>query len=99
MEITETKTEKAIVLKVEGRIDTNTSRELQEAVLKAFQKSGEVTLDLKEVPYISSAGLRVLLIGEKTAVNKKGKMRLVNIQPSVLEVVHMTGFDKILSIG
>ena len=65
MEITESRQGEELTLKVEGRIDTNTSRQLQERLLLAFQKAGEVVLDLGGTDYISSAGLRVLLIGRR----------------------------------
>ena len=47
--------------------DTNTSPQLQSAILDAFQRSSHIVLDFEKVPYISSAGLRALLIGQKTA--------------------------------
>lgn len=98
MRITETRTEQGIMLKAEGRVDANTYTELQEKILLAFQKNNHLELDFKEVTYISSAGLRVLLIGQKTAAAKAGSMVLKNVCSDVLKVIQMSGFDKILSI-
>lgn len=86
------------VLAVEGRIDTNTSPELQDALLKAFQTSRDVTVDFADVPYISSAGLRALLIGQKTAASKGALMELINVSASVYSILESVGFAKILTI-
>lgn len=98
MKITETKTEDFIQLSVEGRVDTTTSPELQQMILAAFQKGNYVILDFEKVDYVSSAGLRALLLGEKTAKSKGGRMVLRNVQRSVNEVFHMSGFSSILTI-
>ena len=62
MEINEQRTEEKIILRTAGRIDTNTSVIFQQRVLTAFQKSSFIEIDLEEVDYISSAGLRALLV-------------------------------------
>lgn len=98
MQVKEMKSEGKITLQVEGRVDTNTSASLQQAVLLAFQKTQTVILDLQEVSYISSAGLRVLLIGHKTAASKGGIFEVHNLQETVAMVLQMSGFDKILTI-
>lgn len=98
MEITESRQNDGILYEVEGRVDTNTSIELQTRILNGFQKSSVIMLDLKEVAYISSAGLRALLIGEKTAKAKGGRMEIYHVQDAVMEVLRMSGFDKILDI-
>ncbi len=87
-----------IRLMVEGRVDTNTSPLLQQAILNAFQKNSNVVLDFLNVQYISSAGLRALLIGQKTAASKRGSMKLVNVSGMVQEVLDLSGFSSILQI-
>lgn len=98
MKITEKRTEDTILLTVEGRVDTNTSPQLQEMLLKAFQKGSRVILDFEQVEYVSSAGLRALLIGQKTAGSKKGSMKLIHVQEAVQEVLDLSGFSAILTI-
>lgn len=98
MTITETKAEGRIQLNVDGRIDTNTSPQLQKAILQAFQKGNAVILDLEKVEYISSSGLRALLIGQKTANSKGGSMKLLHVCDSVMKVFKMTGFASMLTI-
>lgn len=96
MEIREEIKKESITLHVEGRIDTNTSVDMQKKLLSTFQKCAYVELDMAEVDYISSAGLRVMLIGEKTAQAKAGRMTVCALQPQVKRVFEMSGFDKIL---
>jgi anti-sigma B factor antagonist len=86
------------VLAIEGRVDTNTSPELQAEILKAFQSAKSVTLDFAAVPYISSAGLRSLLIGQKTAASKGASMDLINVSDAVHSILESVGFAKILTI-
>jgi anti-anti-sigma factor len=50
------------------------------------------------VPYVSSAGLRVLLAGHKRAAAAGGSLKLVNVSGDIMEVFEMTGFAGILDI-
>ncbi len=87
-----------IRLMVEGRIDVTTSPKLQTQILNCFQKKNELVIDFLNVEYISSAGLRALLIGQKTAISKRGNMKLVNVNDTVMHVLKMSGFQNILNI-
>jgi anti-anti-sigma factor len=83
-----------LVMKVQGRVDTLTSTQL----LKAFQEASEVDsieLDVEKMPYISSAGLRVLLIMWKS-VKDPSCFKLLHVQPEVEKILKMTGFDMLL---
>ena len=80
-----------------GRLDTTTAPEF-EAAIKALP--GDVTalvIDMEALDYISSAGLRVLLVAQKT-MNKKGSMKVVHINETVMEIFEVTGFADILTI-
>ena len=98
MNVIATDCETYMRLLVEGRVDTNTSPHLQQAFLNAFQKKSDVVVDFLNVPYISSAGLRALLIGQKTAASKGGCMKLTNVSDVVMNILEMSGFSKILKI-
>lgn len=98
MTITETRTPEKVTLAVEGRVDTNTSPELQDAILKAFQKGNCLELDFAQLDYISSAGLRALLLGHKTASSKGGSMLIRNVNEDVMEIFEDTGFSDVFSI-
>ena len=85
-------------LVIEVGVDTMTSPQLQQAVLEAFQGAEKVVLDFEKVAYISSAGLRVLLIGQKTAQSKHMSMILTNVGDTVKNVLDMVGFTSVMTI-
>ena len=85
-----------LTIAVSGRIDTVTAPEL-EAELK-FGDATCVVIDLENVPYMSSAGLRLLLTAHKTMLASGGELQIANVQPSVKEVLDITGFSDILNL-
>lgn len=98
MNIERTENGEEIILTVEGRVDANTSRELQDAIITAFQSANKLVVDFAKVEYVASAGLRALLLGQKTAVSKAGCMKLAHVAEAVMDVLNMTGFASILTI-
>ena len=82
-------------LKVEGRLDTITAPDLDKRINELDAK--EIVLDLENLEYISSAGLRVLLAAHKKFVRLNG-MKVTNVKPEVMEIFEMTGFADILTI-
>jgi anti-anti-sigma factor len=88
-----------IILAVDGRVDATTSAELQHELTSVFQDNNKVIIDCEKLEYISSAGLRVLLMGHKMAVSKSGYLKLINVSEVVMEVLEMTGFSDILTIS
>lgn len=99
MIIQKTKMGDNVTLALCGRLDTVTSSQLQEALIPAFDESETVELDIENLTYISSAGLRVLLMGQKTATVKNRKMKVINVSADVMDVFKMTGFNDILTIA
>ena len=87
-----------MTLQVDGRVDTMTSPQLQATILAAFQTAKTVSLDLEKVPYVSSAGLRALLLGQKTAASKGAVFELVHVTQPVMDVLDSVGFSKILTL-
>ena len=87
-----------LVFGLEGRLDTTTAPELQEVLIPAFGEPRAVVLDFSEVEYVSSAGLRVLLMAEKEAGAKGSSMTLKCVSEDVMEVFEMTGFSNMLTI-
>jgi anti-anti-sigma factor len=87
-----------IIIKILGRIDTTTSPKLQDEIMKSFQKGEHLVLDFENVEYISSAGLRVLLVGQKTAESKDGYMKILHTNEIVKNIFDMTGFTAMLTI-
>lgn len=98
MNIKEIKKDNEIILAITGRIDTNTSVQVQAEILKGYQKTNCLKLDLKEVNYVSSAGLRTFLIAQKTANSKKGQFVIVNVSDGVMQVLIASGLSKVLTI-
>ena len=88
----------AATLALDGRLDTTTAPEL-EAEIEALDASvTELTLDLENLRYISSAGLRVLLNAQKKANATGGTMTLTNVNDEIMDVFDMTGFISFLTI-
>ncbi|MBR6386326.1 MAG: STAS domain-containing protein [Ruminococcus sp.] len=87
----------SIVFSVAGRLNTNTAVELETEVKSSIENMTDVTFDLKELEYISSAGLRVLLSVQKI-MNKKGKMTIINCNDDIMDIFDVTGFTDILNI-
>lgn len=86
-------------LRLEGRLDATTSPAVQEALLKVAGEYADIELNFAQLTYISSAGLRVMLMMQKQVNRTGGTLRLSNVSPAVMEVFEMTGFSSILQIG
>ena len=85
------------IIKLEGRLDTNTAPALDKTINEDVADAKNLVLDVKALEYISSAGLRVLL-GAQKKMQKIGSMKLTNVGETVMEVFEMTGFADILVI-
>ncbi len=97
MEIKETKDAGSLTLQLSGRLDTVTAPQLEDTLRSNLAGVERLTIDFKELAYISSAGLRVLLFAQK-AMNKQGSMVITNVNETVMEVFEITGFVDILTI-
>ncbi|MBT9583427.1 STAS domain-containing protein [bacterium] len=99
MEIKEGLANEHLVLSLEGRLDANTSASLQEKLLAELDKRPKsiVVLDLGSLNYLSSAGLRVLLVAAKTGKKINTEVRLAALRPHVEEVFTLSGFDALFS--
>lgn len=86
-----------LTLRIQGRLDTTTAPQLETELKASVEGVTELVLDLAELAYISSAGLRVVLMAQKI-MNKQGAMVVRNVDPNVLEVFEVTGFSDILTI-
>jgi anti-anti-sigma factor len=98
MTISKTQTDEKLTFTLEGRLDTTTAPKLQDALIPAFGEAKSIELDFSGLTYVSSAGLRVLLMGEKTAKAKGGRQTLKGVSAGIMEVFEMTGFSGILNI-
>lgn len=99
MEITTTNKDNATILSLNGRIDTATAPELEQAINKAIDGgSRKILLDFAGVSYISSGGLRVLLATAKKLKNPGDKFGICGLSPEVLKILKLAGFTSIFSI-
>lgn len=98
MRIKEKRNRDIITLEISGNLDTNSSAEFQEALLNGFRNANHVILDLEGCNYVSSAGLRVLLMGQKTAIAKKKTMKLINVTEVFMSVLEISGLVDVLTI-
>ena len=85
------------IIKLVGRLDTTTAPALDKTIVEDIAGTKNLVLDVKELEYISSAGLRVFL-GAQKKMQKIGSMKVTNVREEVMEVFEMTGFADILTI-
>ena len=97
MNLSSVKDNQQLTVTVSGRIDTTTAPELESYLNANLEGITDLVIDLKDMPYTSSAGLRVILKAQKT-MNKQGSMKLINVCSDVMEIFDMTGFSDILTI-
>ena len=88
----------ALVIALNGRLDTVTSTQLLDAFNKEEIKEELVIVDMKELEYISSAGLRALLAMKKDLVAKGKSLEVHNLNSICQEVFKVTGFVNILTV-
>lgn len=82
---------------IEGSIDSTTAPDFFNAIISSLDGIAKLVLDFEKVKYISSAGLRVLLVAFKT-MSKQGSMVIRKPNSNILDTFSMTGFDEMLTI-
>ena len=87
-----------MTLILEDRLDTTTAPQLENELKGFLCDIKELILDLNQLDYISSAGLRVLLAAQKQMTKQLGKMEIRNVNETVMEVFEITGFVDIIAI-
>lgn len=97
MQINYNKESEKLTVAPEGRLDTATALEFEKTLGELLNGVSDLILDMKKVTYVSSAGLRVLLKLQKIMFNQ-GKMKLIGVNDTVMEVLEITGFANILRI-
>ena len=88
-------TEGKLVMKVQGRVDSLTATQLLKVFQEASPQTDSIELDVEKMPYISQAGLRVLLM-MRESVKDLSCFKLFHVQPEVEKILKVTGFDKLL---
>lgn len=88
----------ALIIQITGCIDGNTAPAAQEKILSLVAGGTNVVLDLKECNYISSAGLRILLMVAKSISSQNGKLVFAGLLDDVKEVMDITGFGNFFTV-
>lgn len=95
MKINKTLNNNELTLAISGELNTTTYQELEDVVKNSLNDIKKLVFDFKELEYISSAGLRVLLVSKKL-MDQQGKLVVKNANSSVKEIFDITGFTNIL---
>ena len=88
----------ALTVSLSGRLDTTTAPQLEEELKNSLDGVTDLTLDLAQLEYISSAGLRVVLSAQKI-ISKRGQMTVTGANGTVMEIFEVTGFADILTFA
>ncbi len=97
MNIVKTQNNQSLTIALEGRLDTTTAPQLEAELKSCLNGVDVLVMDMEKLDYISSAGLRVLLAAQKQMA-KQGKMKVVHVSESIMEIFEVTGFSDILTI-
>ena len=99
MDIATEKEGKALIVNLEGRIDGNNAHDFLTSLTDSItEKDTIVILDLSNLSYISSAGLRAVLLTAKDLKKQDAQFMLCALNPSVKGIFQVSGFDKIIAI-
>lgn len=97
MELIQNLNGNSLEIAIIGRLDTTTAPQLEQELQSGLDGVTDLTLNLKQLDYISSAGLRVILSTQKRML-KQGAMKVTEVEDAVLEIFEMTGFSDFLTI-
>ena len=98
MEILKQLDNKELTLTLKGELNTATSPELDAAIEKDLKDNTSLIIDMAELTYLTSAGLRVLLVAQKLMNERKGQLLIRHCNDAIMEVFDITGFKNILTI-
>lgn len=82
---------------LEGKLDTGTAPQAEKELEEDVNAARQIILDFKDLIYLSSAGLRLVLKLHKTLKDKDG-LKIRNVNESIMEIFDITGFTSILNI-
>jgi len=82
----------ASILKLEGKLDDMSAAQLQKTILGVLQEGvTRLVLDMEKVSYMGGAGLRVLMIGKKTAQSKQAVLDIINVPGTIRPLLQSAG--------
>ena len=98
MEINVERKNGTLISRVAGRVDSANAREFEQALSSAIGDDRKVILDLGDLSYISSSGLRILLLVAKSLRTRGAEFALCSLSDPIREVFEISGFDQIIAI-
>jgi anti-anti-sigma factor len=99
MEIRDEKNADVLILSIIGRLDTTNFQDAEKIIMGQIEKNeNRLVIDCEKLDYISSSGLRILLMGLKKTTALKGKFILCSLQDSIREIFDISGFTSIFEI-
>ncbi|MFP4154480.1 MAG: STAS domain-containing protein [Halothiobacillaceae bacterium] len=98
MQIQDELNDDILVVRPEGRLDSNTAPDFEQYLLGKLEEQPRVVIDFTGVDYVSSAGLRVLLMGAKRVRQGQGRLALCGLQDTIRQVFEISGFLTILEV-
>ena len=98
MEIIKNLNNNELTLCLKGELNTYTSTDLDAVIQKDLKNVDSLIIDMKELSYLTSAGLRVLLVAQKIMNDKKGSLLVRHPNESIMEIFTITGFVNVLRI-
>lgn len=88
-----------LIISLIGRLDTMTSQKFEEKIKSiSFDEIRNITINMKELEYVASAGLRVILMLNKKIIKNGGKLKIINVNNVITELFTMVGMDDYLEI-
>jgi anti-sigma B factor antagonist len=88
-----------VIATVKGEIDGKTAPQVQSELLGALLSGSRLLVDMREVSYLSSAGLRMLLLLYRQVAAKKGKVVLAGVSEEIRDTMSMTGFINFFTLA
>ena len=100
MEITHKKFKHCDLLSIQGKVDSFTAPELTKTIAKVNSDGGyKIVLEMGKMEYMSSAGFRALLVGQRNCKRyNRGEIVLANVPKKILEALELTGFTPLFRI-
>ena len=99
MELTKEYTEKELTIKVKDEINTANAPDFENEIINEIGNFDSLILDCENLEYISSAGLRVLILVQKKLQSQQIPFTIINVNDTIKSILSMSGFDKILDIS
>ena len=88
-----------MIIVLDGRLDVNTSRELDEFLDDNLENTEKLIFDFENLGYVSSAGLRILLSSRKKLTGDNSSVKIINASQNIVDIFTTTGFCEIIDIN